>query len=83
MSLDPFAVYRGLRTVNPSPYMYFLETGEVTLVGSSPEMLVKVEDGGRRDAPDRGQPAARGRPSRRTSASPRSCWPIPRSGPST
>jgi len=45
MSLDPFAVYRGLRTVNPSPYMYFLETGEVTLVGSSPEMLVKVEDG--------------------------------------
>jgi anthranilate synthase component 1 len=45
MSLDPFAVYRGLRTVNPSPYMYFFETAEVTLVGSSPEMLVKVEDG--------------------------------------
>jgi anthranilate synthase component I len=45
MGLDPFAVYRGLRTVNPSPYMYFLETDEVTLVGSSPEMLVKVEDG--------------------------------------
>ena len=45
MSLDPFAVYRGLRTVNPSPYMYFLETDEVTLVGSSPEMLVKVENG--------------------------------------
>ena len=45
MSLDPFAVYRGLRTVNPSPYMFFFETGEVTLVGSSPEMLVKVEDG--------------------------------------
>ncbi len=45
MELDPFAVYRGLRTVNPSPYMYFLETDEVTLVGSSPEMLVKVEDG--------------------------------------
>jgi anthranilate synthase component 1 len=45
VSLDPFAIYRGLRTVNPSPYMYFLETPEVTLVGSSPEMLVKVEDG--------------------------------------
>ena len=45
MTLDPFSVYRGLRTVNPSPYMYFLETDEVTLVGSSPEMLVKVEDG--------------------------------------
>ncbi|WP_217915636.1 anthranilate synthase component I [Miltoncostaea marina] len=45
MTLDPFAVYRGLRTVNPSPYMFFLETGEVTLVGSSPEMLVKVAGG--------------------------------------
>ncbi len=45
MDLDPFSVYRGLRTVNPSPYMYFLETDDVTLVGSSPEMLVKVEDG--------------------------------------
>jgi anthranilate synthase component 1 len=45
MTLDPFAVYRGLRTVNPSPYMFFLETGDVTLVGSSPEMLVKVEGG--------------------------------------
>jgi anthranilate synthase component 1 len=45
MSLDPFAVYRGLRTVNPSPYMYFLETDDVCLVGSSPEMLVKVEGG--------------------------------------
>ncbi len=45
MTLDPFSVYRGLRTVNPSPYMYFLETDEVTLVGSSPEMLVKVEHG--------------------------------------
>ncbi len=46
MGLDPFAVYRGLRTVNPSPYMFFLETDEVTLVGSSPEMLVKVDGGG-------------------------------------
>ncbi len=45
MTLDPFAVYRGLRTVNPSPYLFFLETAEVTLVGSSPEMLVKVEEG--------------------------------------
>jgi anthranilate synthase component I len=45
MGLDPFAVYRGLRTVNPSPYMFFLETDDATLVGSSPEMLVKVEGG--------------------------------------
>jgi len=45
ISLEPLAVYRGLRTVNPSPYMFFIETEDTTLVGSSPEMLVKVEDG--------------------------------------
>ena len=45
MSLDPFAVYRGLRTVNPSPYMFFLDFGDVALVGASPEMLVKVSEG--------------------------------------
>lgn len=44
-NLDPFAIYRGLRTVNPSPYMFFVDFGDVTLVGSSPEMLVKVHDG--------------------------------------
>jgi anthranilate synthase component 1 len=43
--VEAFSIYRGLRTVNPSPYMYFLETGDLTLVGSSPELLVKVEDG--------------------------------------
>ena len=83
MGLDPFAVYRGLRTVNPSPYMFFLETDEVTLVGSSPEMLVKVRTAARRDAPDRRQPAAQRRPRPRTSAGARSCWPTRRSGPST
>ena len=83
MSLDPFAVYRGLRTVNPSPYMFFLETGEMTLVGSSPEMLVKVEDGAVEMHPIAGSRARGARLSRRTSGSPRSCWPTPRSAPST
>ncbi len=41
-SSDPFAIYRALRVVNPSPYMFFLRLGDVTVVGSSPEMLVKV-----------------------------------------
>jgi anthranilate synthase component 1 len=45
VGLEPFAVYRGLRTVNPSPYMFFIDTGDVALAGSSPEMLVKVTDG--------------------------------------
>ena len=40
---DPFTVYRALRHVNPSPYMYFLRMGARSIVGSSPEMLVRVE----------------------------------------
>src|SRR5690606_34719606 len=43
VDLDPFAIYRGLRAVNPSPYMFFLEFPELALAGSSPEILVKVE----------------------------------------
>ncbi|MBA2303440.1 MAG: anthranilate synthase component I [Acidobacteria bacterium] len=40
---DPFTIYRALRHVNPSPYMYFMRMGELAIVGSSPEMLVRVE----------------------------------------
>jgi anthranilate synthase component 1 len=42
---DPFDVYRVLRQVNPSPYMYFYRHPEATLVGSSPETMVQVRDG--------------------------------------
>ncbi len=42
---DPFAVYRRLRAGNPSPYMYYLDFGDRQVAGSSPEMLVRVEDG--------------------------------------
>jgi anthranilate synthase component 1 len=41
----PFNVYRALRTINPSPYMFYLKLGEQTLVGSSPEVMARVEDG--------------------------------------
>ena len=41
----PSKLYRALRTVNPSPYMYFLDLGEFQIVGSSPEILVRLEDG--------------------------------------
>jgi len=44
-SLSPFEVYRALRLLNPSPYMYFCELGDITVVGSSPEALVKAHDG--------------------------------------
>ncbi len=40
--VPPFDIYRALRTVNPSPYMYFLRMGDVHVLGSSPEMLVRV-----------------------------------------
>ena len=41
---DPFDIYRALRTINPSPYMYFFKLGDIKIVGSSPEVLVRVED---------------------------------------
>jgi anthranilate synthase component 1 len=40
---DPFEIYRALRVINPSPYLYFLRLDDVSVVGSSPEMLVKVQ----------------------------------------
>jgi anthranilate synthase component 1 len=40
--VDAFSIYRGLRVVNPSPYMYFLDFGDVEIAGASPEPLVKV-----------------------------------------
>lgn len=43
LDVDAFTVYRALRHVNPSPYMYFIRMGERAIVGSSPEMLVRVE----------------------------------------
>lgn len=41
----PFEVYRALRTVNPSPYMYFLQLGDLAVAGASPELLVQVQEG--------------------------------------
>jgi anthranilate synthase component 1 len=44
-ALSPFEVYRALRLLNPSPYMYYCELGDITVVGSSPEALVKLHAG--------------------------------------
>jgi anthranilate synthase component 1 len=41
---DPFPVYRALRIINPSPYLFYLDYGSVKLIGSSPEVLVRVQD---------------------------------------
>jgi anthranilate synthase component 1 len=42
---DPFTIYRALRMLNPSPYMFYLDFGSFQLIGSSPEMLVRLENG--------------------------------------
>jgi anthranilate synthase component 1 len=47
----PFSVYRALRAINPSPYMYLLQLDDTYVVGASPEMLVQVEDGTVRTRP--------------------------------
>jgi anthranilate synthase component I len=44
-SLHPFNIYRQLRTVNPSPYMFYIDCGTFQLIGASPELLVKSENG--------------------------------------
>lgn len=44
-SLHPFNIYRHLRTVNPSPYLFYIDCGEFQIVGASPELLVKEEAG--------------------------------------
>ncbi len=41
----PLAIYRALRRINPSPYMFFVQSGDTHLIGASPEMLVRVRDG--------------------------------------
>lgn len=41
---DPFDVYRALRFINPSPYLFFIRRGETAIAGSSPEMLIRVQE---------------------------------------
>jgi anthranilate synthase component 1 len=45
LAADPLDVYRALRAINPSPYMFYLRLGEVKVVGSSPEVMVRLEEG--------------------------------------
>ncbi len=45
MEAAPFDIYRALRSLNPSPYMYFLSLGDMDIVGSSPEILVREQQG--------------------------------------
>ncbi len=82
LGADPFDVYRVLRLVNPSPYLYFLRFPEVTVVGASPEPMVRLRDGTVISRPVAGsRPAARRQ--RRTNGSRGSSWRTRRSWPNT
>ena len=81
--LDPFQAYRALRLINPSPYMYYCALGDVTVVGSSPEALVKLNARPRAAAarsPARGRARRMARSMRRAR---RNCSRIRRRMPST
>ncbi len=65
---DPFDLYRSLRVINPSSYMFYLRMGERHLVGSSPEVLVRLENGRVATRAHRRNSAARCRPRRRPPA---------------
>ncbi len=81
--VEAFSIYRGLRAVNPSPYMYFLDFGDFEIAGASPEPLITV-NGRRVDAPGRSQAPGRAAPTpRRIAGWPTSCSPTRRSAPST
>ncbi|RKY77906.1 anthranilate synthase component I [candidate division KSB1 bacterium] len=45
ISVYPFDIYRALRAINPSPYLYYLQMGDTNIIGSSPELMVRVENG--------------------------------------
>ncbi len=45
INVEPYEIYRALRLINPSPYMYFLRCGGATVVGASPEVMVRLEGG--------------------------------------
>ena len=79
---EPLALYRALRTLNPSPYMFYFDFGDFHVVGASPEILVRLEGDTVTLRPIAGtRRAARRRT--RTARWPRNCSPIRRSAPST
>ena len=79
---DPFLTYRYLRALNPAPYLYYLHCDDVHVIGSSPEILVRVEEGEVTLRPIAGT-RPRGARRSRTPRSPTSSPPIRRSAPST
>ncbi len=82
VDVSPFSVYRGLRAVNPSPYMYYIAFDDFALCGSSPEPLITVTATTSRRVPSPARDGAAPTPPRTGASSP-SCAPTRRSAPST
>ena len=80
--VEAFSIYRGLRAVNPSPYMYFLDFGDFQVAGASPEPLLTVSGRHVSHQADRGHAPARRDAEEDRRIAP-SCWPTRRSAPST
>ena len=83
LDAEPFEVYRVLRLLNPSPYLYFLRFPEVTVVGSSPEPMVRLRDGVVVSRPIAGSRPRGVDRRRRTGGWPASCRRTRRRWPST
>ena len=81
--VDAFSIYRGLRAINPSPYMYFLDFEDFEIAGASPESLVTVAGRRAEQRPIAGTAPARRLRRGGPRARPTSCWPTRRSAPST
>ncbi len=82
MQSSALDVYRALRSINPSPYMFLLDFGDFKLVGASPEVHVRCEDGNVEIRPIAGT-RWRGKSPEEERDSKRSCWRMKKSGPST
>ena len=80
--LPPFSLYRALRRTNPSPFLFYLDFVDFQVVGSSPEILVRLRDGTVTIRPIAGT-RRRGVDAARTGNCPPTCWPTPRNWPST
>ena len=78
---SPLDLYRALRTVNPSPYMFILDTGDFSIVGASPEVHVRLPTAWWRSGPSPARANA-APPTPKMSPSKRNCWPTKRNSPS-
>jgi len=81
LECDPFDIYRALRSINPSPYLFYLKMDDTVLLGASPEVMVRLEESRLNSGPSPGRVPG-GRQNRKTRRWKRACWPMKKRGPS-